>query len=115
MKEEQRRRIAREYLEENFGKWGMRFYTFNDTTIPVCKLPFELWKCYESMEPGSWESRAFRVIDAPYASNSTKPVIIVSDNKEELFEIAKTVISEERMEMGSPEFDKFKNYYVMFD
>ena len=115
MKEEQRRRIAREYLEKNFGKYGVRFYFFNDVTLPISKPPFELWKCYESMEPGSWESRAFRVIDAPYITNSNKPVIIVSDNQEELFEIAKIVISEERWETGSPEFDRFKNYYVMFD
>ena len=88
MKEEKRRRIARSFLEESFGKRGIGIGDFNGQYFPVMKF-FELTRDYDSMLPGTWEARAFKVDNPPYSSEVLHSKIAVAETKEELDEIIK--------------------------
>lgn len=111
MTEEKRKRIARKFLEENFGKFK-NIYLRNGA---ILQMPFELWRNWWSMENGKFEARAFSVINPPYVTGSTKPCIAVSDSKDELREIMNKIVPEERLKTGCPELEEYKGYYIMYD
>ena len=125
--EERRRRIARLFLEENFGKrktipkkvWEECRNTMDLETFQkladVLSHDFELWRNWDSMKPGQHVARAFDVFYPPYISGSKKPIIAVGETYEEVKEIAKMVVPEERMKYGLPEFEEYKGYYIMYD
>ena len=108
LSENKRRTIARKYLEKNFGK---------QMNVPgvFAGKPFELWRDYDSMLPGTNEARAFEVIYAPYVSGSHKRVIAVSDSIEEMKEIVKASFGKESVAAGCPEYDTYEGYKVVFD
>ena len=114
MNEEQRRRIARKFLEKNFGKRGYTYLKEFNIRIPLHDN-FELWKAWESATPGDNQARAFEVIFAPYISTSKQKFIAVSDSKEELNEIVHQVFDKERIRLGLLEYDKQDGYYVVYD
>lgn len=114
MNEEQRRRIARKFLEKNFGKRGYTYLKEFNIKIPLHDN-FELWKAWESVAPGDNQARAFEVIFAPYISSSKQRFIVVSDSKEELDEIVNMVFDEERRKEGFLEYDTYDKYYVVYD
>ena len=109
---EKRRKIAREFLEKNFGQYGGALAETIDGKPVIIKAPFELWKHYDEKFK---ETQAIRVIHAPYASGSKMPVIVVGETYEEVAEIGKKVVDEERWATGSPEFEQYKKYWVMYD
>lgn len=126
MNEEKRRKIAREFLEKNFGKRKQvpqevvcaLAETMNaETIVKVLNYlnhDFELWKNYKSMK-SEGEARAFDVLYPPYISGNKNPVIVVGESYEEIDEIAKLIIPEDRLKLGLPEYEKYKGYYIMFD
>ena len=110
LSEDKRRRIAREFLEKKFGKRGNHIVTVDGKTYVIPKThTFELWKCYEAV------GQAFYVLFEPYVTSSDNPVIAVSDSKKELMEITKRIVSENRVKDGSPKFEKFGKFYIMYD
>lgn len=105
LSKETRRRIARQYLEKNFGK-----YAFKVTRLgvePDLSRPFELWAENDGI--------SFEVVHAPYASGNHKRVIAVSDSKEELNNSVLTNFHRESVMAGCVEYEKFKDYYIAYD
>lgn len=117
MKEESRRRIARQFLEKEFGKYGNKLVKTIDGKLVIVKEPFELWRDIDSVEGGGWgEARAFQVIYAPYVSGLTnKRVIAVSDNVQELHEIVNQCFDQERVKAGCVEYETYKQYKIAYD
>lgn len=127
MNEEKRRRIARQFLEENFGK---KKHIPQEEVTKIAKTmgveaaakilaylshEFELWKNYESIKSDESEARAFDVFYPPYVSGNKNPVIAVGETYEEVKEIAKLIIPEDRLKLGLPEYEEYKGYYIMYD
>ena len=112
MNEQQRRRIARKFLEERFGKRGRMFIGAYDMVLPV-PHNFELNKVWKTTVGQSTDARAFEVVFAPYVSGTNDNYIAVSDSMEELREIADLVFSEERKDMV--DYDTYGNYYIAYD
>ena len=109
MKEEKRRKIAREFLENEFGK---------RMVVPQINFvgePFQLWRDWDSMKPGTNEARAFEVIYAPYISGAKKRMITVSDSEEERREIVKKCFDQERIKVGCVEYETYKGYKIAYD
>ena len=116
MKEESRRKIARLFLEENFGKYGNKLTKTIEGKPVIVKQPFELWRDWDSMLPKSFEARAFEVIYAPYVSGlKNKRMITVSDNDQELREIVNQCFDKERVKAGCVEYETYKQYKVAYD
>lgn len=111
MKEDKRRRIAREFLEENFGTYGV-------LNIEACGMkfnlpkPFELFRAWDSMKVGvrENEARAFEVMYSPYHSNAKKRVIAVSDDEEELMEVVNQCF-----EKNDVKYADYKGHKVAYD
>ena len=115
MKEESRRRIARKFLEEYFGKTGRVLENIGGQLIPV-PHPFELWREPLSTEDGNWgEARAFQVFYAPYISGAKKRLIAVAETSQELNEIVEQNFDPERIKMGFIEFETYKGYKIAYD
>lgn len=116
MKEESRRRIARMFLEENFGKNGNLVVNAYGLSFSIPK-PFELYRSWESMKKDAHdnEARAFEVMYAPYISSAEHRMIAVSDSKDELNEIVNQCFDKERIKLGLIEFDEYKGYKVAYD
>jgi hypothetical protein len=116
MKEESRRRIARMFLEENFGKNGSLAVNAYGLYISIPK-PFELYRSWDSMKKGAHdnEARAFEVMYAPYVSSAEHRMIAVSDSEDELKEIISQCFDKERIRLGLIEFEEYKGYKVAYD
>lgn len=102
---EKRRRIARKFIEKNFGK-----YAFKVTGLgvePDMNHPFELWAENDGI--------SFEVIHAPYVSGNHKRVIAVSDSKEELDNSVLTNFHKESVMEGCVEYEKFGDYFIAYD
>lgn len=125
--EEKRRKIARQFLEENFGKrtpisqelmkeW-LKLKDVNTivTLITMNSHNFELWRNYESIKPNENQARAFDIFYSPYKSENENPVIAVGESYEEVKEIAKLIIPEDRLKQESPNYEEYKGYYIMYD
>ena len=132
LSENQRRRIARKFLEENFGK---KWKALPDETLDECRkllIPkigverfngllglynhnFELWPAWIGRKPGDDEQRAFQVLYPPYLSDAKHQYIVVSDSKEELNEIVPLVFDEERRKLGLLEHETYGKYYIVYD
>lgn len=111
MKEESRRRIARMFLEENFGKKMV----IDTEGFYFEGKPFELWRDYDSAKDGEYEVRAFQVLFAPYLSSAKKRMIAVSDNEKELHEIVRKSFEENSIKCGLVEYEEYKGYKVAYD
>ena len=97
MKEESRRRIARKFLKETFG-W--------------CP---DINRSYKSMPLLENDARAFYMFHAPYVTDTTRPWIAVSDNAEEIKEIAKLEATEGAWKAGLVEFEQYGKYFIAYD
>lgn len=129
LNEEKRRRIARKFLEENFGKRSCnaipkqiitelsKLENSEKAIEVIAKMflhDFELWRSWDSLDALN-EARAFQVLYAPYVTTSDKQFIAVSDTKKELDEIVEKVFPEERREYGFIEYERYGNYYIAYD
>ena len=126
MKEESRRRIARKFLEEKFGKQWKPFSIekLEELKKAVGIMPFkilmeglysrnfELYRSWDSMMEGAHdnEARAFEVLYAPYSSSAEKKMIAISDNNEELAEIV-----DKCFEKNDVKYADYKGYKVAYD
>lgn len=119
MNEDSRRRIARKFLEENFGKYGLSQYniTIGGKTFISMSRPFELYRTWDSMRDGDFDNdaRAFEVIYAPYVSEAEHKMIAVSDSQDELNEIVNKCFDKERVKLGLIEFEDYKGYKIAYD
>lgn len=105
LNKETRRRIARQYIEKNFGKYA--FKVTRNGVEPDLNRPFELWAENDGI--------SFEVIHAPYVSGNHKRAIAVSDSKEELNKSVLENFHKESVTTGCVEYDKFKDYYIAYD
>lgn len=105
MNETKRREIARKFLKENFKG-----------------VYFELWRSYNSLTTietkngfNSNVARSFNPTPCPFVSSRIEPFIGVGETYEEALEIAKNECTEEEIKLGLPEFEKYKDYWVVFN
>lgn len=61
------------------------------------------------------DARAFYMFTAPYVTGRTRPWIAVSDNAEEIKEIAKLEATEESWKAGLVEFERYGKYFIAYD
>ena len=102
---EKRRRIARKFIEKNFGKYPVLITRYSyEKDI---NNPFELW-----VEP---DEVSFQVIHAPYVHRAGKAFIAVSDSKEELDESINRNFDKERVAAGCVEYEKEGEYFIAYD
>ena len=113
LSEYKRKKIAREFLEEFFGKYGGALAETIDGKPVVIKVPFELHQHYGSIKDDI--VRAFKVVNPPYVSSTGRCVITVGESYDEVEEIGKLIVDEEHWKAGCPEFEKYKGYWVMYD
>ena len=105
LNKETRRRIARQFIEKNFGKYPImvtRNFVGYDLAHPV-----ELWAEADEI--------SFQVIHAPYVHGPHKTVIAVSESMEELNESINRNFDKDRIKNGFIEYEKFKDYYIAYD
>ena len=114
MKEDKRRIIARKFLEESFGKYG-RVIIGEGKNMTIAPKPFELYRDYDSMTPGTNEARAFEVAYPPYVSSSKKRIIAVSDSNEERNEIVEACFDKDSIKYGCVEYETYKGYKIAYD
>jgi len=105
LNKETRRRIARKFIEKNFGKYPLM--VTRNFSCPDYSRPFELWA-----EP---DEVSFQVIHAPYVHGPHKTVIAVSDNEKELHESVKKNFDKNNIAAGCVEYENFENYFIAYD
>lgn len=98
LSERRRREIAREFIRGKFTKGDNNF---------------ELWRNYESMKGKM--ARAFAPIPNVFISGSAKPFIAVAETAQEAFEIAEKETPVLRYKAGTPEFEQYGKYWVVYD
>lgn len=109
MNEDKRRRIAREFLETNFGKDGICDGIIINGQRTKARRYFELWRNYASIGSDGKEARAFDVYYPPYPNPINQPVIIVAENKEELDEVSSKLWG-----FKTREFKVYKNCFIAY-
>lgn len=111
MKEESRRRIARLFLEDTFGKYGYINVDVYGKTYSFPKA-FELYRSWDSMDKKSEynEARAFEVMYSPYHSKAEHRMIAVSDNDKELKDIVNQCF-----EKKDVKYEEYKGYKIAYD
>lgn len=102
---EKRRRIARKFIEKNFGKYPLKVE--RNFVSPDYTRPFELWAEADGV--------SFQVIHAPYVHGPHKTFIAVSDNKEELHESVKSYFDKDSIATGCVEYEKEGEYFIAYD
>jgi hypothetical protein len=96
LKEARRRQIAREFIKEELGIQCFELFRSHKTAI-------------------NNEARAFEVFPPVKRFFHENPYIGVAENEDEAIELANSETKEERLKAGLPEFEQYKNYWIVYD